>query len=721
MAESESEKLRDAKARLAVEEKISALQGRDISQNFSEVEQIKEILYLNTKKTEFDRAILKSARDLNDQILKNISGITTINKLKTAQQRTEAKADKARALAFEVEKSLSETQITNLKTLEFIRGKELIALENVAKIQQKIDDGVMTQKQGQAQLNYYKKEARDLDAEQESILKSKLTDSAKLVLSNKELAKAGQRDADLQKKVLDVTDGAAVKTAEFLKLIPGFGNVATQVIGSIEEGIEDVLSGETSIKEFREEFSGINVLGKSVFSKFNMITVAVGAISKAILEVNKQQVLLTRNLGHSLELSKVVTSEFALTSEVLGQANSLVEQFGINVQDAFTQETLQSATELQVAVGLTAEEAGELAFLSTVSGDNFERQLESSVKSVNPLLSARKILQQVGNLSSFISLNFDNNVTALVSAASKAKELGLELSQVDKIADNLLDIESSITSEFEARIITGQDLNLNMARFYAFNNDLVGVTREIGNNQKIISTFAGTNRVAQDAIAGALGLSREEISTMIREQKVLNGMTDEAREAQRLGDIKAIENVEKLKKSFQRLFESAAIFLEPIVTALTSLTAVLSYVAEGVNAIGSVFNPGFFRNLTNLLSLAAIAAGFIMGGPVVGFSVMAGLGLLGAGAVSLGNDVYSPGYGKRTLLAPEGAIALNNDDTVLAGTNLGRNSGYSRSQFKELKAAVREGASEAVLAIDGRRLMASTQVANVIEQRQYSV
>ena len=33
------------------------------------------------------------------------------------------------------------------------------------------------------------------------------------------------------------------------------------------------------------------------------------------------------------------------------------------------------------------------------------------------------------------------------------------------------------------------------------------------------------------------------------------------------------------------------------------------------------------------------------------------------------------GYGSRTLMAPEGAIALNNNDTVIAGTNLGGGSG----------------------------------------------
>lgn len=42
-----------------------------------------------------------------------------------------------------------------------------------------------------------------------------------------------------------------------------------------------------------------------------------------------------------------------------------------------------------------------------------------------------------------------------------------------------------------------------------------------------------------------------------------------------------------------------------------------------------------------------------------------------------GDDVVSPGYGKRTLMAPEGAIQLNDKDTVIAGTNLGGGSNQS--------------------------------------------
>ena len=48
-----------------------------------------------------------------------------------------------------------------------------------------------------------------------------------------------------------------------------------------------------------------------------------------------------------------------------------------------------------------------------------------------------------------------------------------------------------------------------------------------------------------------------------------------------------------------------------------------------------------------------------------------------AGAIALGykfmtgDDVVSGGYGKRTLLAGKDAIALNDEDTVIAGTDLG--------------------------------------------------
>jgi hypothetical protein len=81
--------------------------------------------------------------------------------------------------------------------------------------------------------------------------------------------------------------------------------------------------------------------------------------------------------------------------------------------------------------------------------------------------------------------------------------------------------------------------------------------------------------------------------------------------------------------------------------------------------------------LVDVGSLALSAAKAVAGIPIIGPVLMAGA-LAGATALGIGiynrfkgDDVVSPGYGKRTLLAPEGAIDLNDKDTVIAGTNLG--------------------------------------------------
>lgn len=80
----------------------------------------------------------------------------------------------------------------------------------------------------------------------------------------------------------------------------------------------------------------------------------------------------------------------------------------------------------------------------------------------------------------------------------------------------------------------------------------------------------------------------------------------------------------------------------------------------------------------NRASIAKIIGGFVKWlGPLgfaLGVAAVAGLASMMASATT-GNDIFSPGtggsgYGSRTLFGPEGAIALNNKDTIIAGTDL---------------------------------------------------
>jgi len=83
---------------------------------------------------------------------------------------------------------------------------------------------------------------------------------------------------------------------------------------------------------------------------------------------------------------------------------------------------------------------------------------------------------------------------------------------------------------------------------------------------------------------------------------------------------------------------------------------------------------GFLVDVGKFAIKSAIAvAGIPIIGPVLAVGAIAAAVAGGMALYSKfkGDDVVSGGYGKRTLLAPEGAIALNDKDTVIAGTDLG--------------------------------------------------
>jgi len=80
----------------------------------------------------------------------------------------------------------------------------------------------------------------------------------------------------------------------------------------------------------------------------------------------------------------------------------------------------------------------------------------------------------------------------------------------------------------------------------------------------------------------------------------------------------------------------------------------------------------FFKSIGQAaMKVYSSAAAIPFVGWALGAAAAAAVVGLGMKLMTKGDDVVSPGYGKRTLMAPEGAIALNDKDTVIAGTDLG--------------------------------------------------
>ena len=91
----------------------------------------------------------------------------------------------------------------------------------------------------------------------------------------------------------------------------------------------------------------------------------------------------------------------------------------------------------------------------------------------------------------------------------------------------------------------------------------------------------------------------------------------------------------------------------------------------------AVKKAGLRKSLADMIMKAYTSAA---AAPVIGW-ILGGVAAAAAAAIGYkflqGNDVISQGYGKRTLMAPEGAIQLNDKDTVIAGTDLGEDTQQS--------------------------------------------
>jgi hypothetical protein len=259
------------------------------------------------------------------------------------------------------------------------------------------------------------------------------------------------------------------------------------------------------------------------------------------------------------------------SDNILETTKNLTEAF-IELRDIteFIVEPLEDQVKLQVALtknlGLSKDEAlgfQQALVVSNVAASKGEEIIYNQVAAFanqNKLLgSGKQIMVEISKTSKLIQLNFKDNLAGLVNTTLEAKKLGLTLDQVSKIGDSLLNFESSITAELEAELITGRELNLEQARYYALTNDIAGLTKEIAAQGITAESFAQMNRIEQQKIAAALGMQTDELADSLYKadllEKVSKGKTQDLRDQAKvlrdqgnaLGDQKKISQAIQLE------------------------------------------------------------------------------------------------------------------------------------------------------------------------------
>lgn len=281
----------------------------------------------------------------------------------------------------------------------------------------------------------------------------------------------------------------------------------------------------------------------------------LGAAVDEFTKLNERSVDMQHNLGVSrLEALKMndamidasqASGKLWFNSERFQEAqNEVNKTLGSN--GAISADMAENFAALHHQMGLSNEEATQFSLTSMNMGKN-AKEYTASITVQTKLLNGQKklqidnreIIKGVASTSTRVQLSFKASGQNLAQAVYQAKSLGMNMQQVEKTADGLLDFESSIANELEAELLSGKEYNLEKARAAALTNDMVGLTSELAKQGITAAAFGKMNRIEQESTAKMLGMSADELGNSLTLQEQLKTVAKESgyRDAQSLEDL----------------------------------------------------------------------------------------------------------------------------------------------------------------------------------------
>ncbi len=374
----------------------------------------------------------------------------------------------------------------------------------------------------------------------------------------------------------------------------GFGGKALKNLLAQKDAL---IEQNKELEKGTSKYKNIAIALKEQFTLVNMTDAIITKVVQSFFKLDEAQTKFKNLTGGTIPLLDQMNTRLISSVDYIQTAASLTEKTGMNAAAIFTPDTLASAAEMVKAMGMTQEQANKAAIMSQVNGQTID-QMNASIKqgtkehnaTNRSALAQGVIMREVYSTSTALAASLGNSTARITEAATSAKDLGLNLSEVEGIANSLLNIEQSIASEFEYEVISGKQINLEAARYYAMTSQTEKLTKEIGKNQAIINSFATGNRIEQEAAAKVLGISRDKLAEMYMADQRRLGLTD-AQIAKNMhlqeGDIKRLSLQESINTSINKMTELLAGPLE-MMTSLIDNAWILYGIMGAITTIMAV-------------------------------------------------------------------------------------------------------------------------------------
>lgn len=593
-------------------------------------EQMKEQAGITRGQSEVDKSLLSLSRQLQTSVQQVTSELG--NEYQVQKQLVKDK-ELQRKLQIEIanqENALSAARIANAAKVSNIQQSIATADRQSLQLKTQIEGREERIRQLQEQgLSSSNSQIKNIERELELLTerKEKFDSLVNLRTNDLDAAKQGITDEELKLSTLNnqldtVLDIQGIRQAELQTqrnitkatgvtgaVVGGLGGIMQRLgmrsgifnqamddsKAAMEEMAGEAIKAGKSVSKMSIAMKGFNILASAAADVLKDPVVIIGAIVDGFFDVNKAATEFTQLTGMASDKMAGVSTRISTTVDLLKQSANLTRELGFNAAAVFTPDQVGQISDIKTLLGLSEAAAGRLGLMMKSTGQPAEEIRDSISDTVSELNEAgnsavapRQVLDDVLTVSEDIAASLGNSPKALSAAATAARKFGMTLSQVDKIAGSLMEFESSIEAELEAQLLTGKNINLSKARELALNNDLEGVAKELANQGASAAEFASMNRIQQESLAKAMGMSRQELAKSVLTQEAMAGMTKQQIADARgvsLAESERIDIQERIQKSMQGLAQAFAPILEALVPIVEMLSSFIQPVAAFVGGI----------------------------------------------------------------------------------------------------------------------------------------
>jgi hypothetical protein len=585
------------------------------------------------------------------------------------------------------------------RTKEYIAlEKEALSLQKAGVKLEKTMEGIRSSEEGiQRRIN---SAIKDREGSITNILKSaikmdlssasELLNKRKIASKEKELAQVQESIADSLQK--DVKAGKITVTdrAKILKIQDGIasGKIKENDVGGKLQGLsaKGLANSKLYGKNLKEQAGTQKNIGGLIsksaggLAKWGARLGAFGAIAVGVYsliakfaakidEVGKTFGFLTSQ-NEQFRGDLIAAGNEAIMigknlSDVLSVTAQLSSEFGITLDEAA--DLSRTILDTAVATGISNDEATKLFGTFMQIGNLTSKQAEDLIegtaqlaaqKGVAPTAVLRDMASSAEEIASFTKDGGNN----IADAAVQARQMGLSLSTTAKIAEGLLDFESSIANEVTASVMIGKQLNFQKARQLALEGNIAGATKNIVSQVGSEAEFNKLNVFQRKSLAKSIGVSVVEMSKLVKGSKELT--LSGALAGKSFGDLIGQDSLSTLTSIVNSIKSLGATLLDTFGGPLNALLekfrdnftgpegiekmrATVRSIGETLitvlNGIISVINKFTFDNITT------IDKNKVFGTPT--------------------NDFRGGRGGITTMAGPAGVFKLNPMDSVIATTN----------------------------------------------------